>query len=163
MTALLELRDIRRSYPSGDGSVEVLKGITLSIHAGEMVAIVGASGSGKSTLMNILGCLDKPTSGTYRVAGTDIAQLDGDALARLRREHFGFIFQRYHLLSHLTAAQNVEVPAVYAGSERRARLARAPGAWRSRRLSAVAAVRRPTAAGQYRPRPDERGGSDPRR
>ena len=123
MTALLELRDIRRSYPSGDGSVEVLKGITLSIHAGEMVAIVGASGSGKSTLMNILGCLDKPTSGTYRVAGTDIAQLDGDALARLRREHFGFIFQRYHLLSHLTAAQNVEVPAVYAGSERRARLA----------------------------------------
>ncbi len=122
MTALLELRDIRRSYPSGDGSVEVLKGITLSIHAGEMVAIVGASGSGKSTLMNILGCLDKPTSGTYRVAGTDIAQLDGDALARLRREHFGFIFQRYHLLSHLTAAQNVEVPAVYAGSERRARL-----------------------------------------
>lgn len=125
MTALLELRDIRRSYPSGDGSVEVLKGITLSIHAGEMVAIVGASGSGKSTLMNILGCLDKPTSGTYRVAGTDIAQLDGDALARLRREHFGFIFQRYHLLSHLTAAQNVEVPAVYAGSERRARLARA--------------------------------------
>ncbi|MBS8224387.1 hypothetical protein CWM94_22105, partial [Klebsiella pneumoniae] len=103
MTALLELRDIRRSYPSGDGSVEVLKGITLSIHAGEMVAIVGASGSGKSTLMNILGCLDKPTSGTYRVAGTDIAQLDGDALARLRREHFGFIFQRYHLLSHLTA------------------------------------------------------------
>ncbi len=121
MTALLELRNIRRSYPSGDGSVEVLKGITLSIHAGEMVAIVGASGSGKSTLMNILGCLDKPTSGTYRVAGTDIAQLDGDALARLRREHFGFIFQRYHLLSHLTAAQNVEVPAVYAGSERRAR------------------------------------------
>lgn len=74
MTALLELRDIRRSYPSGDGSVEVLKGITLSIHAGEMVAIVGASGSGKSTLMNILGCLDKPTSGTYRVAGTDIAR-----------------------------------------------------------------------------------------
>ncbi len=80
---------------------------------------MGASGSGKSTLMNILGCLDKPTSGTYRVAGTDIAQLNGDALARLRREHFGFIFQRYHLLSHLTAAQNVEVPAVYAGSERR--------------------------------------------
>ena len=151
MTALLELRDIRRSYPSGDGSVEVLKGITLSIHAGEMVAIVGASGSGKSTLMNILGCLDKPTSGTYRVAGTDIAQLDGDALARLRREHFGFIFQRYHLLSHLTAAQNVEVPAVYAGSERRAR-----------RLSPVTVVRRSAAAGQYRPRPDEWRGGDPR-
>ena len=125
MTALLELTDIRRSYPSGDGSVEVLKGISLQINAGEMVAIVGASGSGKSTLMNILGCLDKPTSGTYRVAGTDVATLDGDALAELRREHFGFIFQRYHLLSHLTAAQNVEVPAVYAGMERKARLERA--------------------------------------
>ncbi|ADO49158.1 macrolide ABC transporter ATP-binding protein/permease MacB [[Enterobacter] lignolyticus] len=125
MTTLLELKDIRRSYPSGDGSVEVLKGITLSVNAGEMVAIVGASGSGKSTLMNILGCLDKPTSGTYRVEGVDIATLDGDALARLRRDHFGFIFQRYHLLPHLTAAQNVEVPAVYAGRGRQQRLARA--------------------------------------
>ncbi len=125
MTALLELRDIHRSYPSGDGQVDVLKGISLSIDAGEMVAIVGASGSGKSTLMNILGCLDKATSGQYRVAGTDVATLDGDALARLRREHFGFIFQRYHLLSHLTAAQNVEVPAVYAGTGRKARLERA--------------------------------------
>lgn len=125
MTALLELRDIRRSYPSGDGDVDVLKGITLSIAAGEMVAIVGASGSGKSTLMNILGCLDKPTSGTYQVAGVDVAHLSGDELARLRREHFGFIFQRYHLLSHLTAAQNVEVPAIYAGKERRIRLERA--------------------------------------
>jgi macrolide transport system ATP-binding/permease protein len=125
MTVLLDLSNIRRSYPSGDGQVEVLKGISLQIHAGEMVAIVGASGSGKSTLMNILGCLDKPSSGTYRVAGTDVSTLNSDALARLRREHFGFIFQRYHLLSHLTAAQNVEVPAVYAGVERKARLARA--------------------------------------
>ncbi|MFU0864915.1 macrolide ABC transporter ATP-binding protein/permease MacB [Kluyvera ascorbata] len=125
MTALLELSDIRRSYPSGDGSVDVLKGVSLQINAGEMVAIVGASGSGKSTLMNILGCLDKPTSGAYRVAGVDVATLDSDALAALRREHFGFIFQRYHLLSHLTAAQNVEVPAVYAGMERKARLERA--------------------------------------
>ncbi|EMM0378098.1 macrolide ABC transporter ATP-binding protein/permease MacB [Pluralibacter gergoviae] len=125
MTALLELSDIRRSYPSGDGSVEVLKGISLRINAGEMVAIVGASGSGKSTLMNIIGCLDKASSGTYRVAGTDVATLDADALARLRREHFGFIFQRYHLLSHLSATQNVEIPAVYAGTERRRRLERA--------------------------------------
>ncbi len=75
MTPLLELKDIRRSYPAGDEQVEVLKGITLDIYAGEMVAIVGASGSGKSTLMNILGCLDKATSGTYRVAGQDIAAL----------------------------------------------------------------------------------------
>ena len=82
MTPLLELKDIRRSYPAGDEQVEVLKGITLDIYAGEMVAIVGASGSGKSTLMNILGCLDKATSGTYRVAGQDVATLDADALAR---------------------------------------------------------------------------------
>jgi macrolide transport system ATP-binding/permease protein len=116
MSALLELEDIRRSYPSGEGQVEVLKGITLSIEAGEMVAIIGASGSGKSTLMNILGCLDTPSAGHYRVAGVDVAQLDGDQLARLRREHFGFIFQRYHLLSHLSASQNVEVPAIYAGT-----------------------------------------------
>ncbi|MBK4714778.1 MULTISPECIES: macrolide ABC transporter ATP-binding protein/permease MacB [Tenebrionibacter/Tenebrionicola group] len=115
MSALIELENIRRSYPSGDSEVEVLKGISLRVEAGEMVAIIGTSGSGKSTLMNIIGCLDKPTSGSYRVAGVDVARLDQDKLARLRREHFGFIFQRYHLLSHLNASQNVEVPAVYAG------------------------------------------------
>lgn len=137
MTALLELRNVSRSYPSGEEQVAVLKDISLQIHAGEMVAIVGVSGSGKSTLMNILGCTDKPTSGTYRVAGRDVSTLDPDALAQLRREHFGFIFQRYHLLSHLTAAQNVEVPAVYAGIERkttgaRQRVASAAGIKRSR-------------------------------
>lgn len=126
MTALLELCNISRSYPSGEAQVEVLKDISLQIRAGEMVAIVGVSGSGKSTLMNILGCLDKPTSGTYRVAGRDVSMLDPDALAQLRREHFGFIFQRYHLLSHLTAEQNVEVPAVYAGIDRK-NAWRAPG------------------------------------
>ncbi|TSJ58079.1 macrolide ABC transporter ATP-binding protein/permease MacB [Atlantibacter subterranea] len=125
MTALLELTDIRRQYLSGGEPVDVLKGVTLSINAGEMVAIVGASGSGKSTLMNILGCLDKPTSGSYKVAGVDVSTLNGDQLAQLRREHFGFIFQRYHLLSHLTAAQNVEIPAIYAGAGRKARQQRA--------------------------------------
>lgn len=115
MTALLELSGIRRSYQSGDQTLEVLKNVSLRIAAGEMVAIMGASGSGKSTLMNILGCLDKPSAGTYRVAGQDVAALDGDALAELRREHFGFIFQRYHLLPHLSAVHNVEVPAIYAG------------------------------------------------
>ncbi len=115
MTALLELKDIRRSYRSGDQIVDVLKGVSLKIEAGEMVAIIGASGSGKSTLMNILGCLDKPSAGTYCVAGQDVAQMSNDELAALRREHFGFIFQRYHLLPHLSANHNVEVPAVYAG------------------------------------------------
>ncbi|MBW7984896.1 macrolide ABC transporter ATP-binding protein/permease MacB [Enterobacillus tribolii] len=125
MAALLSLENIRRCYPSGDGEVEVLKGVSLTIEAGEMVAIIGASGSGKSTLMNILGCLDKPTSGVYRVAGQDVSLLDGDALAQLRREHFGFIFQRYHLLPHMSAAHNVEVPAVYAGTGNAARRERA--------------------------------------
>lgn len=125
MAALLELNGIRRSYISGDRSVDVLKNVSLRIDAGEMVAIMGASGSGKSTLMNILGCLDKPSAGTYRVAGQDVATLNSDALAQLRREHFGFIFQRYHLLPHLSAAHNVEVPAVYAGLSKTARRERA--------------------------------------
>ncbi|CAI0925779.1 Macrolide export ATP-binding/permease protein MacB [Serratia grimesii] len=123
--ALLELSGISRSYQSGDQTVAVLKNVSLRIDAGEMVAIMGASGSGKSTLMNILGCLDKPSAGVYRVAGQDVATLNGDALARLRREHFGFIFQRYHLLPHLSAAHNVEVPAVYAGLGKAARRERA--------------------------------------
>ncbi|TAK97543.1 MAG: MacB family efflux pump subunit [Aquabacterium sp.] len=124
--ALLEVQDLWREYPSGDSSVAVLKGISLKIVAGEMVAIIGASGSGKSTLMNILGCLDRPTRGIYKVAGQPTADLEPDELARLRREHFGFIFQRYHLMGDLTAAGNVEIPAIYAGhgpAERHARAA----------------------------------------
>ncbi len=113
--ALLEVQDLWREYPSGEGTVAVLKGISLRIEAGEMVAIIGASGSGKSTLMNILGCLDRPTRGSYKVAGQATARLEPDELARLRREHFGFIFQRYHLLGDLSAAGNVEIPAIYAG------------------------------------------------
>jgi len=113
---LIVLRDIRREYPSGEGTIAVLKDVDLTIEAGEMVAIVGASGSGKSTLMNILGCLDRPTAGSYRIDGRETAELDADALAALRRERFGFIFQRYNLLGELTALANVEIPAVYAGS-----------------------------------------------
>jgi macrolide transport system ATP-binding/permease protein len=123
--ALLEVDDLWREYPSGEGSVAVLRGISLRIDAGEMVAIMGASGSGKSTLMNILGCLDRPTRGTYKVAGQPTAQLAPDDLARLRREHFGFIFQRYHLLGDLTASGNVEIPAIYAGHGKQDRRVRA--------------------------------------
>jgi macrolide transport system ATP-binding/permease protein len=122
---LLALRGIGRSFPSGEQEVQVLKNVDLDIGNGEMLAIVGASGSGKSTLMNILGCLDRPSSGTYTVSGKDVGTLDSDALAELRREHFGFIFQRYHLMQHLSATGNVEVPAVYAGTDGEARDTRA--------------------------------------
>ena len=123
--ALLELTALRREFAAGDEVIAALRDVDIRIHAGEMVAIVGASGSGKSTLMNILGCLDRPTSGSYRVAGRETGQLGADELAQLRREHFGFIFQRYHLLSDLSALGNVEVPAVYAGRSRQARHERA--------------------------------------
>jgi len=124
---LLQLSRVRREYPSGDGVFAALKDVDLEIRAGEMVAIVGQSGSGKSTLMNILGCLDRATSGVYQVEGRETGKLEPDELAALRREHFGFIFQRYHLLTDLTALDNVEVPAIYAGRSRRARAERATG------------------------------------
>ena len=103
----------------------MLADVTLSIESGEFVAIMGASGSGKSTLMNVIGCLDKPTSGTYRIRGVDVADLDGDALAALRRDTFGFIFQRYNLMSDLSALENAEVPAVYRGMAKASREAHA--------------------------------------
>ncbi|MFT3801855.1 MAG: MacB family efflux pump subunit [Burkholderiaceae bacterium] len=112
---LLRLRALRREFPAGDGTLVVLRDIDLDIDTGEMVAIVGQSGSGKSTLMNILGCLDRPSAGSYRVSGRQTDRMTSDELARLRREHFGFIFQRYHLLGDLSALANVEVPAIYAG------------------------------------------------
>ena len=123
--ALLELRGATRRYILGAQEIHALRGIDLDIHAGEMVALIGASGSGKSTLMNVLGCLDRLDEGTYRVAGQDVSRLDPDALAALRRTHFGFVFQRYNLLSQLTALANVEIPAIYAGQEPSARHARA--------------------------------------
>ncbi|RAU17512.1 macrolide ABC transporter permease/ATP-binding protein MacB [Nitrincola tibetensis] len=112
---IIELKSIKRSFPSGEGTVDVLKGLDLKIMPGEFVAIIGSSGSGKSTLMNILGCLDRPTSGQYLFNGVDVSDLSKDELAGLRREAFGFVFQSYNLLSGSTALENVEVPAVYAG------------------------------------------------
>jgi macrolide transport system ATP-binding/permease protein len=122
---LIELRDLTKTYDSGGLAVTVLHGVSLRIHAGEFVAIMGASGSGKSTLMNILGCLDRPSSGTYLLAGRDVSGLGPDDLAALRSGTFGFIFQRYNLIANETATENVEIPAIYAGVAARPRIERA--------------------------------------
>ena len=125
-TPLIELQDIGKVYGGIDTpEVHVLKGISLAIHAGEFVAIVGVSGSGKSTLMNILGCLDRPSSGRYLFAGEDVACLDSDELAWLRHEAFGFVFQGYHLIPSASARENVEIPAIYAGTPAAERHSRA--------------------------------------
>jgi macrolide transport system ATP-binding/permease protein len=122
---LLQLQDVTREFRAGDAKITVLRNIRLDIHAGEFLAIMGISGSGKSTLLHILGCLDRPTSGTYSVAGRATTHLSADELAELRRDTFGFIFQRYHLLSDLTALGNVETPGIYAGFTKRRRRERA--------------------------------------
>ena len=122
---VIELQDIRKTYLSGDLDVEVLHGISLKIYPGEFIAIMGASGSGKTTLMNILGCLDRPTAGSYRFMGEDVAGFGRDDLARLRREAFGFVFQSYNLIATATAVENVEVPAIYSGVPPHERSARA--------------------------------------
>lgn len=125
MKKLIELKGVSRTYGTGDQTRTVLKNVDLTIVAGEMVAIIGASGSGKSTLMNIMGCLDVPNRGDYYIDGQNAACLSPDELARVRREHIGFIFQRYHLIPDLSALGNVEIPAIYANSERDSRRQRA--------------------------------------
>src|SRR5204863_6500309 len=122
---LLRLTGVWREYAAGDEAIAALREVDFEVEAGDMVAIIGQSGSGKSTLMNILGCLDKPTRGSYAIDGQDTATLSPDELAALRRERFGFIFQRYHLLPDLDACSNVETPAVYAGWDKAQRKQRA--------------------------------------
>lgn len=122
---LIELKGVSRTYGNGDQTRTVLKNVDLTIVAGEMVAIIGVSGSGKSTLMNIMGCLDVPNRGDYYIDGQNAACLSPDELARVRREHIGFIFQRYHLIPDLSALGNVEIPTIYANSERDSRRQRA--------------------------------------
>ncbi|WP_372880304.1 MacB family efflux pump subunit [Psychromonas sp.] len=122
---LLDIKGVSRTFSAGDQALTVLNNVSLKVHRGEMIAIIGASGSGKSTLMNILGCLDKPSTGSYLINGQDISKMDEDQLAALRREYFGFIFQRYHLLGDLSAVANVEVPALYASEEKSARRVKA--------------------------------------
>jgi macrolide transport system ATP-binding/permease protein len=126
-TPMLELSDIHKHYTNGDTTVRALDGVSLTIQRGEFVAIMGQSGSGKSTLMNIIGCLDRPTSGSYLVLGKQAAHLSPDELAALRRETFGFVFQRYNLLATATAGENVEIPSIYAGLSKPRRVQRASG------------------------------------
>lgn len=125
MTPLLDLQNLSRHYQAGEGFIRALDRVSLRIMPGEFVAVMGQSGSGKSTLMNVIGCLDRPTEGSYRVQGINTADLDPDALAALRRETFGFVFQRYNLLPTLTALGNVEIPAIYAGLATEQRKSRA--------------------------------------
>lgn len=128
MKPLIQLENIHKSYPLDGFNLEILKGINLEIAAGEFVAIMGPSGSGKSTLMNILGCLDTPTSGEYILDGENIEHLSGDQLAEIRNSKIGFVFQGFNLLSRTSAIENVELPMVYAGvpdKEREERAAKA--------------------------------------
>ena len=132
MSAVIDLVDVGKTYRTGALEVEALRGITLSIEQGEFVAVIGPSGSGKSTLMHILGCLDVPTAGTFRLAGEDVAAMGEDQLADLRNRHIGFVFQQFNLLPYLPAWRNVELPLVYTGTDRHER--------RERALAALAQV-----------------------
>ena len=160
---LIKLHDIYKTYHLGEIDVPVLKGVSLAVERGELVALMGASGSGKSTLMNILGCLDRPTSGEYWLDGEEIAELSSDERAHVRNRKIGFVFQSFNLLARTTALENVMMPLTYAAravSEREAPRARdrAARARRPRRPHAplpVAALRRPAAARRHRPGADQ--------
>ncbi len=125
MPPVIELENVTKVYDSGAAQVQALRGVSLPIHPGEFVAIVGASGSGKSTLMNVLGCLDRPTSGTYRFEGKDVSRLSRAERSHLRNRKLGFVFQGFNLLKRQSAIENVELPLLYAGVSPARRRARA--------------------------------------
>ncbi len=123
--SLIDIRDIQKVYVMGTSEVHALAGVSLSIRSGEYVAVMGPSGSGKSTLMNVIGCLDTPTSGSYKLRGTEIRDRDDDELARIRNQEIGFVFQTFNLLPRADALHNVELPLIYAGRASKERKERA--------------------------------------
>ncbi|MFT7071041.1 ABC transporter ATP-binding protein [Patiriisocius sp. Uisw_017] len=125
MSLVIDIKGIRRDFPLGQEIVKVLKGIDLQIEKGEYVALMGPSGSGKSTLMNLLGCLDTPTEGTYLLSGQDVSNMSDDELAEIRNKEIGFVFQTFNLLPRTTALDNVALPMIYAGASKKARTERA--------------------------------------
>ena len=168
-TPIIELADVHKTYATGAAEVLALQGVSLAIHPGEYVAIMGPSGSGKSTLMHILGCLDVPTAGTYRLAGTDVSGMSEMELAQVRNKRIGFVFQQFNLLPSMTALRNVELPLCYAGvgrADRQAAGAGRAGPRRARRPGRAPprrAVRRPAAAGRGCPLAGHRPGAAARR
>ena len=157
MSALVEVKDICKIYNPGENEVRALDHVSLSIETGEFVAIIGQSGSGKSTLMNMLGCLDTPTSGTYFLNGQDVSTLTDDEQSDIRNKEIGFIFQGFNLISNLTARENVELPLIYRGvpKKERERLSeeslKIVGLAQPHGPQAKRDVRRPAAARGHRP------------
>jgi len=147
---VIELTDIVKTYKMGDVEVNALRGVSMNIEEGEVVAIMGPSGSGKSTLMNVIGCLDQPTSGSYRLAGEDVSRLNDDQLAVIRNKRLGFVFQQFNLLPRTSALSNVELPLIYGGGK-------------DRDQRAMAALERVGLAERAHHRPNELSGGEQQR